>query len=401
MKKRIFIITLLILFVAIAVYARNPYNPSPSFPGWQNIVKLFNSGSCSGYLNADGTCQSLTSSLPVFSDSSGKLVSKSVADTLTALGLTDSIGTTTLKADHIGERTTSHGVVFDNTATFTNLTVSGAANVTGATWTGLAVGSVTGAAATADLAEDLSTASHYLYKDSGGNITDAPTFPVANGGTGAVTLTQYGVLVGAGTSAVSGLTAGTTGQVLLGSTGANPVFGTLAVGYVTGAAASADLAEDLSTASHYIYKNSAGNITDATVGTGLSDSAGTLSVKQVVNMVFADTDAAVTVATLKKGYVVPSLYNGSTISAMTCAVYDLNSATANATTINLTKASGGVLTNVFDTVANIPFGSYSNTTTGYNATNAVVSTGDFLIANVTAIADPAPKGLSCTFIFAH
>jgi hypothetical protein len=91
MKKRIFIITLLILFVAIAVYARNPYNPSPSFPGWQNIVKLFNSGSCSGYLNADGTCQSLTSSLPVFSDSSGKLVSKSVADTLTALGLTNAV----------------------------------------------------------------------------------------------------------------------------------------------------------------------------------------------------------------------------------------------------------------------------------------------------------------------
>jgi hypothetical protein len=86
---------------------------------------------------------------------------------------------------------------------------------------------------------------------------------------------------------------------------------------------------------------------------------------------------------------------------MTCAVYDLNLANANATTINLTKARAGVLTNVFDTVANIPFGSYSNTTTGYNATNAVISTGDFLIPNVTAIADPAPKGLSCTFIFAH
>jgi hypothetical protein len=287
------------------------------------------------------------------------------------------------------------------TGSFTTLTVSNSVNATNATWTGLAVGSVTGAAATADLAEDLSTASHYLYKDSGGNITDAPTFPVANGGTGAVTLTQYGVLVGAGTSAVSGITAGTTGQVLLGSTGANPAFGTLAVGYVTGAAATADLAEDLSTASHYIYKNSAGNITDATVGTGLSDSAGTLSVKQVVNMVFADTDAAVTVAASKKGYVVPSAYNGSTVSSMTCAVYGLNSASANSTVINLTKASGGVLTNVFDTAVNIPFGSYSNTTTGYNATNAVVSTGDFLIPNVTAIADPAPKGLSCTFIFAH
>lgn len=50
---------------------------------------------------------------------------------------------------------------------------------------------------------------------------------VAEGGTGASTLTSHGVLVGAGTSAVSGLTAGTSGQVLLGVTSANPAFGTM------------------------------------------------------------------------------------------------------------------------------------------------------------------------------
>jgi hypothetical protein len=65
------------------------------------------------------------------------------------------------------------------------------------------------------------------------------TLVVANGGTGAATLTSHGVLVGAGTSAVAGLTAGTNGQVLLGSTGANPAFGTLTtstgVAYTTGA----------------------------------------------------------------------------------------------------------------------------------------------------------------------
>jgi len=58
------------------------------------------------------------------------------------------------------------------------------------------------------------------------------------------------------------ITAGTTGQVLIGANGANPAFGELTVGSVSGAAATADLAEDLSTASHSIYKDSAGNITD-------------------------------------------------------------------------------------------------------------------------------------------
>ena len=66
------------------------------------------------------------------------------------------------------------------------------------------------------------------------------TAVVAGGGTGATTLTSHGVLVGAGTSAVSGLTAGTNGQVLIGSTGANPAFSTLtssdgSVTFTTGA----------------------------------------------------------------------------------------------------------------------------------------------------------------------
>lgn len=55
------------------------------------------------------------------------------------------------------------------------------------------------------------------------------TAVVAGGGTGATTLLNHGVLVGAGTGAVSGLTVGTTGQVLIGATGANPAFGALGV----------------------------------------------------------------------------------------------------------------------------------------------------------------------------
>lgn len=56
---------------------------------------------------------------------------------------------------------------------------------------------------------------------------------VAHGGTGASTLTSHGVLVGEGTSAVVGITAGTTGQLLQGATGADPSFATTLSGSYT------------------------------------------------------------------------------------------------------------------------------------------------------------------------
>lgn len=46
--------------------------------------------------------------------------------------------------------------------------------------------------------------------------------PVAEGGTGATTLTAHGVLLGEGASAITPTAVGTNGQVLLGSTGADP-----------------------------------------------------------------------------------------------------------------------------------------------------------------------------------
>lgn len=49
----------------------------------------------------------------------------------------------------------------------------------------------------------------------------------ASGGTGAVTLTDGGVLVGSGTGAITALSVGTNGQLLVGSTSADPAFATL------------------------------------------------------------------------------------------------------------------------------------------------------------------------------
>ena len=50
------------------------------------------------------------------------------------------------------------------------------------------------------------------------------TAVVAGGGTGAVTLTNHGVLLGQGTSAVVALAEAATGSTLMGSTGADPAF---------------------------------------------------------------------------------------------------------------------------------------------------------------------------------
>jgi len=71
------------------------------------------------------------------------------------------------------------------------------------------------------------TAGQPLISSGAGVDPDWGTLSVAYGGTGATTHTIHGVLIGATAGAVVSLTAGTSGQVLLGSTGADPVFGTV------------------------------------------------------------------------------------------------------------------------------------------------------------------------------
>ena len=63
------------------------------------------------------------------------------------------------------------------------------------------------------------------------NALNAPIpFAVGKGGTGSTTLTQHGVLVGNGTSAINVLAPATNGQLLIGSTGNAPVVAALTAG---------------------------------------------------------------------------------------------------------------------------------------------------------------------------
>ncbi|MBT4660715.1 MAG: hypothetical protein HOC18_02290 [Candidatus Marinimicrobia bacterium] len=63
---------------------------------------------------------------------------------------------------------------------------------------------------------------------TGGAVSVAGTLVVANGGTGATTLTDGGILLGSGTGVLTATGQPTNGQLLIGSTGADPVLATLA-----------------------------------------------------------------------------------------------------------------------------------------------------------------------------
>ena len=78
-----------------------------------------------------------------------------------------------------------------------------------------------------------------------GVITVAGTLVVANGGTGATTLTDHGILLGSGTGAITATGVPANGQLLIGSTGADPVLASVtsagATITITGGAGTLDL----------------------------------------------------------------------------------------------------------------------------------------------------------------
>jgi hypothetical protein len=101
------------------------------------------------------------------------------------------------------------------------LTVTGNASLANATSSGTMFGNRIAGSTAAFGATATSSFS------SSGVLTLAVDLAVTEGGTGASSLTDHGVLVGSGASAIDALAVGTNGQLLMGSTGADPVFATL------------------------------------------------------------------------------------------------------------------------------------------------------------------------------
>ena len=158
------------------------------------------------------------------------------------------------------------------------------------------------------------------------------TVSVAQGGTGATTLTANGVLLGNGTSAISATAVGSTGQVLVGNTGGAPSWATLSGIGVTS------------------LSGGTTGLTPASATTGAITLAGTLNV----------ANGGTGATTLSSGYLVKG--NG-TSAASASVVYDdgtnvgIGTSSPGGTYGKLTVA-GGVRT-VDDTSSKLEIGRYS------------------------------------------
>lgn len=116
-------------------------------------------------------------------------------------------------------------------------------------------------------------------------LTATTPVGVASGGTGRATLANHGVLVGAATAAITQLAVGTTGQMLLGITGADPAFGnnpTITGGTIDGAA----IGGSTPAAGAFTTLSSTGNFTpsqtNGIVGTTTNNNANAGSVGEFV-----------------------------------------------------------------------------------------------------------------------
>ena len=137
----------------------------------------------------------------------------------------------------------------------------------------------------ADITANGLTASKPVFTDANKKLVSTGTLGVDQGGTGASTLTDHGVLVGSGTSAITALTVGTNGQVLVGSTGADPVFATITDGEgittTAGAGTLTIACEDASTSNKGVVKL-AGN-TKALAGTDTASAVTPDDLKHVLD----------------------------------------------------------------------------------------------------------------------
>jgi hypothetical protein len=126
--------------------------------------------------------------------------------------------------------------------------------------------------------------------DSNGQLGSVANLGVAQGGTGAGTLTDHGILLGSGTSAITATAAPTDGQLLIGSTGNDPSLATLTAGTnvtVTNGAGSIALSKTIETInnqtdSYQLVAGDAGKFITMTKGT-----ANTLTVPKDATINFA------------------------------------------------------------------------------------------------------------------
>jgi hypothetical protein len=184
-----------------------------------------------------------------------------------------------------------------------------------------------------------------VYQDGASIAAGTAVLGVANGGTGAATLTTNGVLYGNGTSALAVTAAGTTGQVLVGNTGGAPSWATLTGIGVTSFSAGTT------------------GLTPSTGTTGAITLAGTLGV----------ANGGTGATTLSSGYLV----KGNGTSAVSASViYD------NGTNVGIGTSAPGVKLDVIGLVRGTSFTANSSSSyePQFSASNtAADATGGYFI----------------------
>lgn len=126
--------------------------------------------------------------------------------------------------------------------------------------------------------------------DSNNQLGSVAQLAVAQGGTGAATLTDHGILLGSGTGAITPLGEASNGQIPIGSTGNDPVLATITAGAnvtVTNGAGSITVASSINTIndqtdSYQLVASDAGKFITMTKGT-----ANTLTVPKDATVNFA------------------------------------------------------------------------------------------------------------------
>jgi hypothetical protein len=173
------------------------------------------------------------------------------------------------------------------------------------------------------------------------NVTGLPlttgvtgTLPVANGGTGATTLTSNGVVYGNGTSAAGITAAGTTGQVLIATTSGAPSWGSVP-----------------STAAVTSITFGTTGLTPATATTGAVTVAGTLAVANGGTGVTTSTGSGANVLGTSPSLTTPTIGGGgANFSGSTSGTTNFKAAAVAGTTTITMPATTGTMALTSDVV---------------------------------------------------
>jgi len=271
-----------------------------------------------------------------------------------------------------GPITTSGSITVVNTAPdqIVSLTGAGLATVTG-TYPNFTITASGGTGTVSSVAASGGTTGLTFSGSpitTSGTLTLAGTLAVANGGTGATTLGTNGVLYGNGTSAVAVTAAGTTGQVLLGNTGAAPSWGAIS--------------------SSAVASFSAGTtgFTPSTATTGAITLAGTLAV--------ANGGTGATVAATARTNLSAAASGANTdITSIALTTGTISTAPSGGTDIVNKTYADSIASGInfhqsvrLATVAALPANTYNNGTSGVGATLTANANGALSVDGVAVVA---------------